>query len=61
MLRNCKEVTTENLNKMAEFVLKSNYFEFISSVFQQILSTAIWTNIYSQYTCIFMNQHALFV
>ena len=47
MLRNCKEIPTENLNKMAEFVLKNNYFEFISSVFKQISSTAIWTKIYS--------------
>ena len=61
MLRNCKEIPTENLNKMAEFVLKNNYFEFISSVFKQISSTAIWTKIYSQYACIFMNQHVLFV
>ena len=43
--RNFKEIPTENLIKMAEFVLKNNYFEFDNSVFQQISGTAIGTKL----------------
>ena len=43
---------TENLIKMAEFVLKNNYFEFDSSVFQQISSIAIGTEFVPPYACI---------
>ena len=38
-----KSVPTEDLVKMAEFVLKNNYFEFNSSCKHQILGTAIGT------------------
>ena len=31
--RNYNEIPTENLNKMVEFVLRNNYFEFNSSIF----------------------------
>ena len=41
--RSRKEIHTEKLIKMAEFVLKSNFFEFDSKVFQQIAGTAIGT------------------
>ena len=47
---------TENITKMAEFVLKSSYFKFDSSVFQQILDTAIMTKFTPLNGCIFMNQ-----
>ena len=33
--RSVKKILTENLIKMAEFVLKSNSFEFNNKVFQQ--------------------------
>ena len=39
--RTNKKVSTENLVKMAKFVLKSNYFEFNGKVKQQISETAI--------------------
>ena len=41
--RTNKKVSTEDLVKMAKFVLKNNYFEFIGKVKQQILGTAIGT------------------
>ena len=39
--RNYEDIPTENLLKMAEVVLKNNWFEFNSSVFQQNSGTAI--------------------
>ena len=44
----------EDLVKMAEFVLKNNYFEFNSSS-KQISGTAIGTKFAPQYACIFMD------
>ena len=41
---------------MAEFVLKNNFFEFDSKVFQQIAGTAIGTKFAPPYACIFMDQ-----
>ena len=41
---------------MAEFVLKNNFFEFDSKVFQQIVGTAIGTKFAPPYACIFMDQ-----
>ena len=38
-----KSIPTEDLVKMAEFVLKNNYFEFDSNVKHQISGTAIGT------------------
>ena len=38
-----KKTSTEDLVRMAEFVLKNNYFEFERSVYQQVLGTAIGT------------------
>ena len=42
---------------MADFLLKNNFFEFISKFFQQISGTAIGTKFAppSPYTCIFMD------
>ena len=54
--RSRKEIPTENLIKMAEFVLKNNFFEFDSKVFQQIAETAIGTKFVPPYACIFMDQ-----
>ena len=39
--REDQSVTSENLCKLAEVVLKHNYFEFRQDVYQQILGTAI--------------------
>ena len=52
--RICKEIPTENLIKMAEFVLKNN-FEFDTNVYQQISGTAIGTEFSPPYACIFMD------
>ena len=41
--RTNKKVSTEDVVKMAKFVLKNNYFEFNSKVKQQISGTAIGT------------------
>ena len=55
--KNYEEIPTENLIKMAEFVLKNNYFEFDSNAFQQISGTPIGTKFASPNACIFMDQH----
>ena len=55
--RNYQERTTKNLIKKAEFVFKNNYFEFNSSVFQQISSTAKGIKFAPPFACIFTNQH----
>ena len=54
--RKSQNVPTEKLVKMAEFVLKNNYFEFSDKVFQQISGTAIGTKFAPPYACIFMDQ-----
>ena len=41
--RDEKTIPTEELLKMAEFVLKNNYFEFGNKIKQQISATAIGT------------------
>ena len=41
--RTRKKIPTENLIKMAEFVLKNNFFEFDTNVYQHMSGTAIWT------------------
>ena len=38
-----KKISTENLVKITEFVLKNNYFEFNAQVKHQISGTAIGT------------------
>ena len=42
--------------KMAQFVLKNNFFEFNNNVFQQTSGTAIGTKFAPPYACIFMDQ-----
>ena len=54
--RENKTVATDELVKMAEFVLKNNYFEFNGGVKQQISGTAIGTKFAPPYACIFMDQ-----
>ena len=52
--RNQKQISTDKLVKMAQFVLKNNFSEF-SNVFQQISGTAIGTKFAPPYACIFMD------
>ena len=54
--RNHKQISTDRLVKMAQFVLKNNFFEFNNDVFQQISGTAIGTKFAPPYACIFMDQ-----
>ena len=51
-----KKISTEDLVKMAEFVLKESYFEFDRSVCQQVSGTAIDTNFAPPHACIFMDR-----
>ena len=51
-----KKISTEDLVKMAEFVLKNNYFESDRSVYQQVLGIAIGTKFAPPYACIFMDR-----
>ena len=53
--RDEKTIPTEQLSKMAEVVLKNNYFEFGNKIKQQISGTAIRTKFTPPYACIFMN------
>ena len=42
-----KKLSTEDTGKMANFVLKNNFFEFDSKFYKQISGTAIGTKFYS--------------
>ena len=50
-----KKISTDNLTKMGEFVLKNNCFECNGKVKKQFLEAAIATKFAPQYTCIFMD------
>ena len=50
-----KKIPTENLVKMAEFVLKNNLFQCNNKVFQQISGTSIGTKFTPPYACIYMD------
>ena len=50
-----KIVPTENIIKMADFVIKYNLFEFDCKFYQQISGTAIGTKFAPPYPCIFMD------
>ena len=54
--RKNKSIPTENLLKMAEFVLKNNIFEFNGTVKEQISGTAMGTKCAPSYACIFMSE-----
>ena len=54
--RNHKQISTDKLVKMAQFVLKNNFYEFNNDVFQQISVTAIGTEFAQPYACIFTDQ-----
>ena len=51
-----KKIPTDDLIKMAEFLLSNNIFEFNSDTFQQISETAIGTKFATPYACIYMDQ-----
>ena len=51
-----KKIPTDDLIKMAEFVLSNNFFKFNSDTFQQISGTAIGTKFAPPYACIYMDQ-----
>ena len=51
-----KKVWTEDMVKMAKFVLKSNYFEFNCKAKQQISGVTIWTKFARSFACIFMDE-----
>ena len=51
-----KKISSEDLVKMAEFVLKNNYFEFSGQFKHQISGTAIGTKFAPTYACIFMDE-----
>ena len=50
------KVHTSTLNKMAEFVLKNNYFQFSEKVYRQISGTTIATTFAPPYACLFMDE-----
>ena len=52
---NNKKVSTENIGKMTDFVLKNNLFEFDSKFYKQISGTAIGMKFAPLYACIFMD------
>ena len=54
--RENKHIPTDNLLKMAELVLKNNYFEFNGKVKKQLLCTAIGTTFATTYAGIFMDK-----
>ena len=47
-----KKVSTKDMVKMADFVLRNNLFEFDSKFFKQISGTAIGTTFAPLYACI---------
>ena len=51
-----KEIPTEDLHKMAQVLLKNNYFGFNSKVKQQLSGTAIGTKFAPPYAYIFMDR-----
>ena len=54
--KNRKKIPTEDLQQMAEFVLKNNFFEFNNQIKQQISGTAIGTKYAPTYPCISMDK-----
>ena len=50
-----KKESTEDIVKMADFILKNNLFEFDCKFYKQISATAIGTKFAPGYACIFMD------
>ena len=55
-IRTNKKVSTEDLVKMAKFVLKSKYFKFNNKFKQQISGRAIGTKFAPPHACKFMDE-----
>ena len=55
-MRENRFISTNDLVKMGEFVLKNIYFQFNSKVKQQISGTTIGTKFAPTYACVFMDQ-----
>ena len=49
-------IHTSELIRMADFVLKNNYFELNKQIKQQISGTAIGTKLAPPYACLFMDK-----
>ena len=49
-------IPTSELIRMADFVLKNNYFEFNGQIKKQISGTAIGTKFAPPYACLFMDK-----
>ena len=49
-------IPTSELIRMADFVLKNNYFEFNGQIKQQIAGTAIGTKFAPPYACLFIDE-----
>ena len=54
--RKLKPVSTDDLVRMAEFLLQNNCFEFNGEIEDQISGTAVGTKFAPPYACIFMDQ-----
>ena len=54
--RDIKKTPTEDLVKMAEFVLNNNIFEINSKAYQQKSGTAIGTKFAPFYACLYMDE-----
>ena len=54
--RESKQISTDDLIKLAKFVLRNNYFEFKEEVKQQISGMAIGPKFAPPSACIFMDQ-----
>ena len=54
--RKTRKVPTGKLVKMAEFVLRNNYFQFSDKMYQQVSGTAISTTFTPPFARIFMDQ-----
>ena len=54
--RESKQISTDNLIKLDNFVLQNYYFELNGEVKQHTLETAIKTKFAPPYACIFMDQ-----
>ena len=55
-MRENKFISTDDIVKMGEFVLKNNYFQSNNKVKQQISGIAIGTKFAPTYACVFMDQ-----
>ena len=52
-----KKVSTEEIGKMTDFVLKNDLFEFASKFYEKVSGTAIRTKFTPPYACIFTDHN----